>query len=136
MDFGLLIMAHMMGDYLFQNDWMAQHKTVKDGESVFAARGLLNCIVHCLIYTACVGFVCAVASPRPFGALGLGFVFVTHVLMDRYRLATVWMDLVGQHGFKEHMSPWSVIIVDNSIHLLCSFIVMVAYATVDLPWWM
>jgi hypothetical protein len=136
MDMGLLIVAHMMGDYLFQNDWMAQHKTVKDGESLLATRGLLNCLVHCLIYTLCVAVVGLVASPRPFGLIGLVFVFVTHVLMDRYRLATVWMKLFGQHGFKEHMSPWSVIVVDNSIHLFCSFLAMVFYTQISLPWWL
>lgn len=101
--FGALL-GHLVGDYLLQNDWQALNKT----------KQTFPCLVHCVLYTLAIwAFTYSWITP-----LGLAIIFVTHFMMDRWRLATVYMDLAGQKGFKEHLAPWSVIIVDNTIHLL------------------
>lgn len=97
-----LLLGHLIGDYILQNDWQAQNKT----------KSTWPCLVHCVLYTCAVAFCAPWLSPE-----ALGLVFVTHFLMDRWRLAAAWMDLVGQRGFKEHLAPWSVIVVDNTWHL-------------------
>lgn len=111
---------HRVGDYLTQNDWMANEKTKR----------FLPALIHALIYSI------------PFIFLDLGFwwfgVFVTHFLIDRYRLAVWWIKLVNWNwestnfGYDEQkpkwMSVWLMINVDNTWHLLINtFCILMAY---------
>lgn len=71
-------LLHLIGDYLLQNDWMAQNKT----------KHWLPCAVHCILYT--IPFIIV---------LGNGYhiliIFGTHYFIDRYRLAVYWIQLVN-----------------------------------------
>ena len=40
-----MLIGHLVGDYLLQNDWMAENKAKHKG------LGWLTCAVHCLLYT-------------------------------------------------------------------------------------
>lgn len=118
-----MILAHLWGDFVCQPDWQARGK--RDSSYVAAA--------HALTYTLVVGsFLAAPAArdwllglswafPEPglVLAVKLGLVFLTHFLLDRYGLARRWMNLrwVGQSRFAEDLKPWSIIIVDNTLHL-------------------
>lgn len=109
--FGLLI-GHLVGDYILQNDWMAANKT----KSHFA------CAVHCLVYTFAVA--CFTLSWMPWW--GLLVCFLAHYPLDRWRLAYHWMNRVSQQAvFAEKMSPWSVIVVDNTFHLIVLWLIAV-----------
>jgi hypothetical protein len=46
-----LLIGHMAGDYLLQNDWMAVNK------SQSTAKGLVACNLHCLLYSLAVATV-------------------------------------------------------------------------------
>lgn len=92
-----LIVGHMMGDYFFQNTWMALNKT----KSSFV------CAVHCLLYTLPIGIICGWYDWR------LLVIFITHFIMDRFRLAKYWRRFFS----KDEDFPW-IITADNSIHLL------------------
>jgi hypothetical protein len=168
--FGLLI-GHLLGDYIFQNDWMAANKTnlhpgpcpaspfsipgilgarvvqqiIRDmGASVGLlpddvgeaglrrlavwedARqrwwlGHLACTIHCLIYAISV-WLCSWWWMPWWGVLAC---FVVHWPIDRWRLARVWMMHVsGQKAFASGaLAPWSVIVVDNTFHLLTLFVI-------------
>lgn len=147
--FGLLV-AHLAADYLLQNDWMASNKTnpwpgpmpIKDGyvppgdEGDEAIRrqgewrkrksawnvGNIACLVHCVIYVLSVWLFSFWWMPW----WGLAAVFLTHFPMDRFRLSRLWMENVsGQKGFASipGLAPWSVIVHDNSIHLLTLYVV-------------
>ena len=76
--FEALIMGHVLGDYFFQNNWMAQRK----GSSYF------SCVVHCLIYTF---FVCAMVAWNPYFA---AMVFVSHFFVDKWSLADSWLRVI------------------------------------------
>lgn len=135
-----LILGHLVGDYIFQNDWMAKNKTNgpnpgpffnlwcgahanKTAIDYWQARsawytGNLACTVHCLLYTLAVflfsySFLTWWTYP---------VIFLAHWPVDRWRLAAWWMKNVsGQEKFasKEHpMFPWSIVVVDNIAHLL------------------
>lgn len=101
---------HLVGDYLLQNDWMAQEKT----KNSFA------CFIHCFLYT--LPFVLIL-----FGSNAIWIVFITHFFMDRFRLATYWIKLMNWNwqstnfGYSSEkptwMSVWLMIIVDNTFHL-------------------
>lgn len=68
------LILHLLGDFVFQSDWMAQNKT----KSTWAA------FCHALVYSL------------PFLAIGSvnawAVIFFTHLLIDRFRLAryVVW----------------------------------------------
>jgi hypothetical protein len=144
--FGLLV-GHLTGDYLVQNDWMAKNKVNprpgKEGhpsagtdaeyvESLKAKeqrewwvardayrRGHLACTVHCLLYTAAVWAYSWWWMPW----WGLLVCFLVHWPTDRFRLARWWMLRVsGQKDFATGpLAPWSVIVVDNTWHLTTLF---------------
>ena len=96
------LIGHLVGDFLLQNDWMAMNKK----------KSSLICSVHCLIWTLCVvlmsGWDYWTAVP----------LFVTHFIQDRTSIIMWYMDKVGQTEFKKRLGPWSVIIVDNTWHLV------------------
>jgi len=97
----MIIAAHMIGDFFLQNNWMASKKQDE----------WFPCLIHCYLYTLSVMLICQWFDWR------LILIFITHLIMDRYRLATKWR--IFYSGDKE--LPW-VITADNSIHILILYI--------------
>lgn len=136
-----LIVGHLVGDYILQNDWMAKNKTnphpghkpyptesitlgyeyLKNRRSYWL--GHLACSTHCWAYTLAVWAFSYWWMPW-WGLMIMGMV---HFPIDRWRLAKVWMEKVaGQSYFasKEHpLYPWSIVVVDNTFHIVTLFIV-------------
>jgi hypothetical protein len=77
--------------------------------------GHLACTVHCLLYTLAVLTFCY--RFLPWWAYPV--IFLTHWPIDRYRLARVVMErYIGQKQFANGpLSPWSVIVVDQVLHV-------------------
>src|ERR1051326_1681233 len=119
--FGLLV-GHMLGDYVFQNDWQAYHKTPQPpaeprppheeglcGQSINSIAqqqqwdkalydstwAVTACTVHCLLYTLCVFITC-----WPWLAWRTNpVIFAAHWPVDRWRLARYQMSFMGQEKF-------------------------------------
>lgn len=99
------IVGHLVGDYLLQNDWMAQNKK----------RATLPCAIHCLLWT---GAVIALSGWWVVWWVPI-ILFLTHFIQDRTTIINRWMHLIGQDGFaKPPLGPWSIIVVDNVWHIL------------------
>jgi hypothetical protein len=143
--FHLSLLAHLVGDYVLQNHWMANRKT----SSWTAA------CVHAALYTLPFTLL-----TQNLGALAV--IGGTHAVIDRLRLAKVWVDfwgvgtegrvigaIMGARGYRltvyrnEHghergwvdarheperrvphvqdappfLGVWLVILVDNTLHL-------------------
>lgn len=114
-DYGLLILAHLLGDYVLQNDWQARQKTSSS----------VACAVHVLLYTLVHVAVVETFASWPWWAYVA--IAVPHFVVDRWGLAGWWMKNVsGQSRFYSAMSPWSVVVVDNTFHLLTSAVVFYA----------
>ena len=97
------LIGHLIGDYLIQNDWMAQNKK----------RATFPCLVHVTLYTLAVGCL----TLWPWWVIAV--VFVTHFIQDRTGIVLWWMRLIGQGDFsKPPLGPWSIIVVDNVWHLI------------------
>lgn len=106
----LPFLFHLIGDYILQNDWMAQNKT----KAHFPA------FVHALTYSLLFAFI----APSPVAWL---VIFSTHFLIDRYRLALYWIrfynrvQFAGPFGYEESKPPymafWLMVIIDNTLHL-------------------
>lgn len=84
--FELMLIGHLVGDYLLQNNWMAQRKGAH----------LLPCVVHCLIYTMSV---CVFTS---WSLLWITIVFASHFPIDRFGLADKWLALIGSRSLKNY----------------------------------
>jgi len=96
-------MSHLIGDFLLQNDWMALNKKSRSWP----------CFVHVALYTLTVWFV----MRWPWWAIAI--VFATHFAQDRTNFIVWFMRHKGQEKFASPpMAPWSVIVVDNVLHLV------------------
>lgn len=110
------IVLHAIGDYILQSDWMANNKT-KYG---------LAATVHGLTYS----FPFLLLSPSRAAWMTI---FLTHVIIDRWRLAryVVWLkNWLGPNkpwsecsvtGYPSDrpawMAVWLMIFADNIIHI-------------------
>jgi len=98
------VLAHLVGDFLIQNDWMAKGKKTSNW----------ICLLHAVTYTI------------PFWFCGLlwwqiGAIMVQHFYQDRWNFVGWFMKVTGKRedGFLgPPMAPWSIIVTDNILHLL------------------
>ena len=97
-----LLAGHMMGDYIFQNRWMAIHKT----------RSLPALAIHAVFYTAAVW----VAS-LPAGGLSLVsfiFIFAAHAVIDKRDFTLWWC----RHVTHSADTEWLVLVTDQAMHVV------------------
>lgn len=96
------IYAHLIGDYLLQNDWIANGKKTKSW----------ICTIHVMVYML------------PFLFTGLAWwklllIALQHWLQDRTNFVHWSMKVMGRHEFAvQPLAPWSIIITDNILHIL------------------
>jgi hypothetical protein len=102
------IYAHLIGDYILQNDWMALNKKKKT----------LPALVHVVVY--CVPFLFCSMSWWQIILIG-----VQHFFQDRTTFIIWFMRVKGSDKFAAGpCSPWSIILTDNIMHILwISFVV-------------
>ena len=137
------LVAHAVGDYIVQSDWMADNKT----KNSFAAA------VHAVTYTLPFLFITQSVA-------ALAVICGTHFVVDRWRLARflVWLknwpltyvydpDLYGDQrlecaklawlpvtatGYSENkpafLAVWLLIIADNIIHVICNAVALAVFA--------
>lgn len=84
-----ILLAHFLGDYVIQSDWMANEKTKR----------IWPAIVHGLTYTIPYAFI--THSP-----LALFTIAATHVVIDRWRLPKYLIWFKNQFAPKDYRYPW------------------------------
>ncbi len=103
------LIGHLVGDYLIQNDWMAQNKKQRTWP----------CLVHVTLYTLSVCLFARWYEPWQIAA-----VFLPHFAIDRSAFVVQYMKAIGQGKFMQPpLGPWSIIVVDNVWHLVCLYVV-------------
>jgi hypothetical protein len=103
------LLGHLLGDFIFQNDWMAKNKK----------QHTRPCLVHVCIYTLLVCVLSGWWQWWQFLAVA-----VPHYAIDRTHFIRNWMHFMGQRDFcQAPMAPWSMIVVDNIFHLVCLYLV-------------
>ena len=85
-----LLLGHLVGDYLLQNQWMALTKSKNTAEGWFAA------INHCVIYTIAVTMFM-----QNFDWLWVIIVFNSHFWIDKFALGEKYKMLIGSSTLKE-----------------------------------
>ena len=118
------LIAHAVGDYVLQSDWMAQEKTKRPEVALF----------HAFVYS--LSFICFFDGMSRRAWL---VIFVTHAIIDHFRLARYvvwaknWIALTRAAptppwseckatGYPPEkpmwMSVWLLIITDNIMHVI------------------
>lgn len=119
----LQLILHLIGDYVTQSDWMAQNKT----------KATWPALVHATIYS--LPFMLVASWPA------LGIIWITHLLIDRFRLARYvvyaknfigprsswkpWVECSGTGYHKDApawLAVWLMIICDNTMHLAINYL--------------
>lgn len=107
--FSWLLLGHLLGDWLLQNDWMAQGKR----RGFITAAGM----AHFATYTAAVvGTLWLAGSQGLSWAVlfaGSAVVFVSHWLIDATNIVHYWMRLYGQQD-----QAMVRMMIDQTWHLL------------------
>ena len=116
--FAVLIVCHLVGDFLFQTDWQASHKLGGLGRDPVRRRALF---AHLLTYM--VAFLPAlvwigIETDAAWAALIALVVAVPHVIQDDGRLLDSYMTTVK--GLSQSSSGLRVA-VDQAFHVLCLF---------------
>ena len=117
--FTWLVIGHFLGDWVFQNDWMARGKK----EALLTLAGA----VHFAVYTATIIgalLLSGVNDRHPVFYLALGaLVFVSHWLIDATDGVERWMRFYRQ----SHLEVVRVM-VDQVLHLLVLLALVVVFA--------
>lgn len=109
------LLAHLVGDFVLQNQWMANRKTASWAIA----------FLHAAFYTS----LFVVFFWGQWAALAI--IFVTHAIIDHYRLSKYWMRFwgVGEPGIlwpnagkaPDFIAVWLLFITDNTMHLLINW---------------
>jgi hypothetical protein len=119
--FEAILLGHLVGDYLLQNNWMAQRKQAH----------LAPCLVHCVIYTISV---CSFTSFSPCWLLA---VLLSHFPIDRWSLADKWLHLIKGRSLTDYFTsghnniPKSEKDTENNYLILRGGFTTLVYVIVD-----
>lgn len=116
------VCGHLIGDFIFQEDLQAKHKT----------SNTLWCLVHVGIYTCCVVGLLGLFDPHWFNWKWVLIIAVPHFFIDRFRLSRQWMRLAQEQFATGPMSPWSIIVVDQVFHFVSLFITVTLFTSIRL----
>jgi len=103
------ILAHFIGDFVIQNDWMAINKK----------RSNWICTIHVFFYMIPFLFT-------ELTVIQLTLVAIQHWLQDRTVFIGWWCKLVGsfQNELNHKSLPWGHFVVDQIFHFLWIWIVV------------
>ena len=116
----LLLLAHLIGDYVLQSHVMATRKTSS------WRWAFIHAAFYSLPFAALLAWL---GAPLDAAALALAIIGSTHAVIDRLRLAARWCQWYGvghpglwtsPAGFEApppFLGVWLTIIVDNTLHL-------------------
>lgn len=110
--FDILLLGHLVGDFLFQTQWMALNKQKR----------WLPLGVHCIVYTAIVAVFSYSFLDEPLSVWGLLLIFISHVILDQGRFVGFWYRRITMCTHEK--SGWLKIVHDQVFHLLILFAVL------------
>lgn len=87
-----MLLGHLAGDYLLQNEWMTLNKSKNTWI------GWLAAFVHCIIYTLAVCLFM-----QNFQPIWMVVVFLTHFPIDKFSLAEHYMHFIKGKGMRDYV---------------------------------
>jgi hypothetical protein len=97
-----MLLGHLVGDYLLQNEWMAMNKSKNTWI------GWISAFVHCVLYTLAV---CTVMWN--FTPIWILIVFLSHFPIDKFAFANIYMHYVKGKSMKDYVKKDNVDYVDK-----------------------
>lgn len=85
-----MLLGHLVGDYLLQNDYLALNK------SKYNWLGWMTAIIHCLLYTLAVSLFM-----MNFDLIWMIAVFFSHFLIDKFGVAELYLTHIKGRGLKK-----------------------------------
>lgn len=107
--FSCLVVGHLVGDWLLQNDWMAKGKR----QGLVTAAGMAHFAIYTLAVLAALALFHGAALPLDAYGLAAALVFVSHWLVDATDIVDGWMRLLRQTNL-----PLVRLMVDQTFHIL------------------
>lgn len=123
------LIAHLVGDYILQSDYMANNK--KQGTHPYA---VWICFGHAAWYTVPFGLL--TQSIPALLVILFSHLFIDHFSVARWiifarnnvlaptRVAVAWEDTTGTGFHRDRpvwLATWLFIIADNTLHLICNY---------------
>jgi hypothetical protein len=88
-----MLLGHLTGDYLLQNQWMALNKSKNTWI------GWLTATVHCILYTFAVCLF--MWNFHPIWILA---VFCSHFFIDKFGLGEIYMKYIKGNGLRDYIN--------------------------------
>jgi biotin transporter BioY len=107
--FAWLLVAHLVGDWMLQNDWMARHKQ----DRLFNAAIALHCIMYTLVTLGSLWLLTLKNLTQPAYFLFTLLIFLSHWVIDATALARHWARF-----FKQSDQRFVHIMVDQTMHVV------------------
>lgn len=123
-----MLLGHLVGDYLLQNNWMALGKGKHNG------LGWFTCIIHCMLYTVAVCLLM-----WNWDTSWVIAVFFSHFIIDKFGLPELYLKIIRGRSLQQFLndeenkeySPYIAlragfyifvyVVTDNTMHLLLMF---------------
>lgn len=113
------LIAHFIGDWFLQNDWIALYKK----------GSTLRCLLHTLIYLI------------PFLFTGIPLILLPiiglqHFVIDRSYYVEWYVKKINAHRFDNTpLWPWAAIVIDNLMHIIFIHVLLIAYTFFPVYGW-
>jgi len=91
--FAILLVCHLVGDFLLQTDWQAVNKHGGLGRNTEARRALLSHVsIYTLVFVPATVWIASESTPLAFALLAV--VFIPHLIQDDARALIAWNRIV------------------------------------------
>lgn len=87
-----LLLGHLAGDYLLQNEWMALNKSKN------TLNGWMAAFMHCILYTVAICLFM-----WNFDWYWMVVVFLSHFPIDKFSLAEKYLHFIKGKGLKDYV---------------------------------
>lgn len=123
-----IIFCHFIGDYVFQTAWISKQKKFY----------LWPMIVHCIIYTGCIGYA-LIGWRSQLSIWDILFIFNSHFIIDKFRIAMenkrdqLKCRMIGESNYMEYhklFAKYNICspgFIDQCLHFLILLALIVYY---------
>jgi hypothetical protein len=119
--FASFLVAHMVGDYLFQTDWQARHKRGGLSGGVAFRALATHVTTYTLAFAPALVWIGDELDPA-WALLAAALIFLPHLVLDDGRFVRFWIARVkGAERFDVGLAAS----VDQSFHILSLFLVAI-----------
>lgn len=102
--FDVLLIGHLIGDFLLQTSWMAKYKASK----------WLPLLTHVCVYTGVIAVFGLLSGGLSLPALAL--IFIGHIILDRKTFVMFWVERIQTAKGPE--KTWLSIMADQIFHII------------------